>query len=75
MKNVIVSSKPDFSSLPKVTSVLAECEKELADSGRILLRYSGTEKKARVMVECESAEMCLKVVDRLAEVVKQEIGA
>lgn len=74
LKNVMVNSKPDFATLPKVQKVLQECEKELADSGRILLRYSGTEKKARVMVECESPDLCLRVTDRLCNIVQEEIG-
>ncbi len=74
LKNVMVHSKPEFSTLPKVMAVVSQCEKELADTGRILLRYSGTEKKARVMVECESADMCLKVVDEITTVVQKELG-
>jgi phosphoglucosamine mutase len=74
LKNVMVNSKPEFTTLPKVQKVLKECEQELGDTGRILLRYSGTEKKARVMVECESPYLCLKVTEKLCVVVQEEIG-
>ena len=54
--NVKVNSKPPLDSLPTVASTLAEAQKTLGDSGRVVLRYSGTEKLARVMVEAEREE-------------------
>ena len=49
--NVPVSDKPKLESLSGLTAMVSEFEKELGQDGRILLRYSGTEKLARVMVE------------------------
>ena len=51
--NVQVRSKPPLDSLDEVSRTLAEATRALGDSGRIVLRYSGTEPKARVMVEAE----------------------
>ena len=51
--NVRVRSKPPLDGLPEVARALAEAERALGDSGRIVLRYSGTEPLARVMVEAE----------------------
>src|ERR1700687_2650630 len=51
--NVRVREKPPLESLPGVASALAEAKRTLGDRGRIVLRYSGTEPLARVMVEAE----------------------
>ena len=49
--NIKVAEKRPLEGLPAVTALIARCEKELGDDGRILVRYSGTEPKVRVMVE------------------------
>jgi phosphoglucosamine mutase len=72
--NINVSSKPPLETLPAVASVIAKKEKELQDSGRILVRYSGTENKARVMVECENEAECKKHASDVAEVIERELG-
>jgi phosphoglucosamine mutase len=51
--NVRVRSKPPLDGLPEVARTLAEAERALGGSGRVVLRYSGTEPLARVMVEAE----------------------
>src|ERR1700675_1304597 len=51
--NVKVRSKPPLETLPEVSRALAEAQSALGDNGRIVLRYSGTEQLARVMVEAE----------------------
>ncbi|HEY1424713.1 MAG TPA: phosphoglucosamine mutase, partial [Candidatus Acidoferrum sp.] len=53
--NVKVKSKPPLESVPEVAKALREAETSLGDNGRIVLRYSGTEPLARVMVEAEHA--------------------
>lgn len=73
--NVKVRSKPPLDTLPDVASTLAEAQKTLGDSGRVVLRYSGTEKLARVMVEAERDEDVRRWADALAGALKTAIGA
>jgi phosphoglucosamine mutase len=72
--NVKVRSKPPLDSLPQVSSVLAEAERALGDAGRIVLRYSGTEPLARVMVEAERAEDVERWAKALARAIRSSIG-
>jgi phosphoglucosamine mutase len=73
--NVRVRSKPPLESLPAVARALAEAEKALGKSGRVVLRYSGTEPLARVMVEAEKAEDVTRWTETLAEALREAIGA
>ncbi len=73
--NVRVKSKPPLESLPEVSRLLAEGEKALGNSGRIVLRYSGTEQLARVMVEAERDEDVNRWTDSLAAALRTAIGA
>lgn len=73
--NVKVRAKPELESLPEVARALKEGEKALGDSGRIVLRYSGTEPLARVMVEAARAEDVQRWTDALAAAVRSSIGA
>lgn len=59
---------------PPVREIVSEVESELGDSGRVLLRPSGTEPLVRVMVEAPSAEVCQSAAERIAEVVKRELA-
>jgi phosphoglucosamine mutase len=58
---------------PVVAAAVAEAELELGDSGRVLLRPSGTEPLVRVMVEAASAPQAQQVADRLADVVRRRL--
>ena len=73
--NVRVKSKPPLESLPEVSRGLADAEKALGKSGRVVLRYSGTEPLARVMVEAEHEDDVLRWTDSLAGALRQAIGA
>jgi phosphoglucosamine mutase len=73
--NVRVRSKPALESLPEVLRMLREAEKALGKSGRVILRYSGTEPLARVMVEAEHDEDVRRWTDSLASAVRSSIGA
>ena len=73
--NVRVKSKPPLESLPEVSRTLGEAEKALGKSGRVILRYSGTEPLARVMVEAERDEDVRRWTDSLASAVRSAIGA
>jgi phosphoglucosamine mutase len=73
--NVRVRSKPPLDSLPEVDRVLREAEKALGNSGRVVLRYSGTEPLARVMVEAERDEDVRHWTESLAGALRKAIGA
>jgi phosphoglucosamine mutase len=72
--NIKVSAKPALESLPGVARELDEATRKLRDSGRIVLRYSGTEPKARVMVEAQNAADVTYWSQRLADAIRSAIG-
>ncbi len=71
--NVRVSKKPPFEQVPALQAAVAKVEKELAGRGRVLLRYSGTEPKARVMVEGQDADKVERLAQELAELVEKNL--
>lgn len=71
--NVHVERKIPFADVPAVQKAVAEAEAELAGRGRVLLRYSGTESVARVMVEHEDEIMVTKLTDHLVVVLKEHL--
>jgi phosphoglucosamine mutase len=75
LQNVRVREKPALSSLPEVSREIVRAERALEGSGRVLVRYSGTENKCRVMVEGQDAAAVQAHARRIAEAVTQAIGA
>jgi phosphoglucosamine mutase len=73
--NVVVREKPDLARHPVIGPVLREIESQIGESGRILLRYSGTEPLARVMVEGPDEDSVRGHAERLAGVIRKEIGS
>ena len=73
--NVEVSAKPDLGSLPAVVHAAESVERELGEHGRLVLRYSGTEPLARVMIEGPDATEVQRLAESLANVIREEIGA
>ena len=73
--NVRVRSKPPLETLPEVSRALAEAQSALGDNGRIVLRYSGTEQLARVMVEAEHESDVQRFCQSLANALRSSIGA
>jgi len=73
--NVKVRSKPPLDSLPEVSRALAEAQSALGENGRIVLRYSGTEQLARVMVEAEHEADVQRLTESLANALRSSIGA
>jgi phosphoglucosamine mutase len=72
--NVGVEEKVPFESNALISKTLLEVNQQLKDKGRVLLRYSGTEMKARVMVESEDQKLCESSANKLAEVIRKELG-
>ena len=73
--NVRVKAKPPLDTLASVSRELAEANKALGKSGRVVLRYSGTEPLARVMVEAERDEDVRHWTESLATAVRTAIGS
>jgi phosphoglucosamine mutase len=73
--NVPVASKPHVSAMPAVAEAVRAIEQELGEDGRVLLRYSGTEPLARVMIEGPDLERIQRRAHELAARVAAEIGA
>jgi phosphoglucosamine mutase len=68
--NVPVADKHAVASLPAVAEAVAGAEAELGETGRVLLRPSGTESLVRVMVEAPAVELAQSIADRLAAAVR-----
>lgn len=73
--NVKVKSKPPLESLPAVAQALANAQTTLGENGRVVLRYSGTEPLARVMVEAEHQMDVDRFSQSIAEALRGAIGA
>ena len=69
LKNVRVKSKPEARSDEAVQAVIDEVAAQLGDTGRILVRESGTEPVIRVMVEAPSQALCTQLVDKVVDVI------
>ena len=72
--NVKVAKKPALDTVPELQQAIRDSEQRLNGSGRVLVRYSGTEPLLRVMVEGERDDQIRDVANRLVEVVKAHIG-
>ena len=72
LKNIRVKSKPEAQNDPDVQAAVAKVAEELGDTGRILVRESGTEPVIRVMVEAGDPEICEKYVDSVISVIKSK---
>jgi phosphoglucosamine mutase len=73
--NIRVREKKPFEDLPAIKNLASEIEGSLGDRGRLLLRYSGTEALARVMIEGESQEKIEAQANLLAGVIRAELGS
>ncbi|TFD99411.1 phosphoglucosamine mutase [Jeotgalibacillus salarius] len=72
--NIRVSDKHGVTDNPDVKAIIEQVEKEMNGDGRILVRPSGTEPLVRVMAEAPTKELCEEYVNRIAEVVEEEMG-
>ena len=73
--NVRVREKRPFEELQSVQNTAREIQEKLDGQGRLLLRYSGTEPLARVMIEGESGEQIRAYAEELANVIRRELGS
>jgi phosphoglucosamine mutase len=73
--NEPVGAKPPLDSLPQFQSALADATAQLDGKGRILVRYSGTENKVRVMVEGPDQSLITRIAESLRDVLKNEISS
>ena len=71
--NVDVSSKPPLSEIPDVEQRIRKIKDELGRSGRVLVRYSGTENVCRIMVEGENETKIRKFAEEIAEALRRAI--
>jgi phosphoglucosamine mutase len=70
-----VKEKKDFESMPKVHGKIATVQKTLDGRGRTLVRYSGTEMLARVMLEGEDEVKIRQMAQEIADAIRAEVGA
>jgi phosphoglucosamine mutase len=70
-----VREKRPLEGIPVVAATIRAAEEELRDSGRVVIRYSGTEALARVMIEAESEEAMRRHAEAIASAIRAELGA
>lgn len=74
--NIRVREKTPFEKLDSVLQLVTQAENELkAEGGRVLLRYSGTEPKARLLIEGKDNEVLQRWSSKIADVIKKQVGA
>jgi phosphoglucosamine mutase len=72
--NIRVREKTPMESLPEVVAAIREADAELEGNGRVVVRYSGTEALARVMIEAESEQVMQRHANRIADAIRAELG-
>jgi phosphoglucosamine mutase len=75
IQNVRVREKVPFAKVPEIQQAVEAAERELDGNGRVVVRYSGTEALARVMVEAESEKHMRAVAERIANAISTALGA
>ena len=73
--NVPVRAKPPLDQVPAIAAAIAAAERDLAQSGRVVIRYSGTESLARVMIEAESEPAMHRHANAIASAIREALGA
>ena len=75
IRNVRVREKIPFAQIPAVHESIAAAERELNGNGRVVVRYSGTEALARVMIEAESKDQMDRLAESIVTAIRAKIGA
>jgi phosphoglucosamine mutase len=71
--SINVRRKPPISEVEGLVKVIEECEKALGESGRTIVRYSGTENKIRLLVEADTQEKVDEWIEKMSDVVNKEL--
>ena len=74
IQNIRVREKVAFEKIPEVKNAIEDAQRELDGNGRVVVRYSGTEALARVMVEAESEEKMNALTENIAHAIQNSIG-
>ena len=74
LENVPVRSKEDLKKFPKIQTAIKKVESALGENGRVLVRYSGTEPLARVMVEGEDFSVIQGYAEDIATAIRTQLG-
>jgi phosphoglucosamine mutase len=74
LENVFVRKKEDFKQFPKIMETIQKVETELGEKGRVLVRYSGTEPLARVMIEGENHERIHAFAMEICQSIRAQLG-
>jgi phosphoglucosamine mutase len=74
IKSLRVGSKPPLDTLPATSAAIATAERDLANTGRVVVRYSGTESKCRVMLEGDDPRVIDAHASAIAHAIRSEIG-
>jgi phosphoglucosamine mutase len=75
LENVMVRERIPFASMPGVEHLIASVEKRLSGNGRLLVRYSGTEMMARVMIEGEDAAGIGALAREIGAAIRKHAGS
>jgi phosphoglucosamine mutase len=73
-RNLKVKEKRPLEEMPAIMKLVDDAEKELSGKGRVLLRYSGTEPKIRLLIEGREMEQIDRQANRIAEAIQNAIG-
>jgi len=74
IKNIRVREKKPLAEIPEIARVIHAAESELDGNGRVVVRYSGTEPLARVMVEAENADRMRRITEEIAGAIQRTLG-
>jgi phosphoglucosamine mutase len=75
IRNVRVRQKTPFAEIPGINAAITSAEQELNGNGRVVVRYSGTEALARVMIEAESKEQMDRLAGAIEDSIRLALGA
>jgi phosphoglucosamine mutase len=74
IQNIRVREKVPFTQVPAIQNAIQSAERELDGNGRVVVRYSGTESLARVMVEAESDSKMQSITTAIAAEIQKALG-